>query len=241
LHAQILLNSDDKKLGAGRTLPSVSCSDGTHAWTLQNTITIPISPSECQSAMLWVRLYDSTSPPLLCCESMVWLRDVLDPSKPLACETGHDVTIDLFPDRSDAVHAHLVINLRLCRVARPLVPSGSTQAQSTLPLRPQLASAIQGILLVSVLYGVDLPNREWFGKQDPYAIGCLKQIIHPNNRHDGAATPQVPGRLLLLLQALIYVFSICVVYAVAAAAHTIYRSFQYREVRRLSAGVDSQQ
>ena len=118
---------------------------------------------------------------------MVWLRDVLDPSKPLACETGHDVTIELYPEGLEDAHALIRVNLRLCPMPRPV---GCLPTAKRLPTSKP-AEAIQGTIQVSVLYGSDLPNREMIGKQDPYVIASIKHVIHPLNRMDGLASEQV--------------------------------------------------
>ena len=92
-----------------------------------------------------------------------------------------------------------------------------------------------------------------FGKQDPYAIGTVRLKQHPLNTDDSQVNCFVHSscnenaygaafKLVCIIviaarsQGVFYVM-----FAVTAAAHAIYRSFQHREVRWLSAGVDSQQ
>lgn len=203
---QALVDEEGIMLSTGRT---ATCKDAGGMWTVNNMVALPVQSKGLSNNTLLVEVYADGPQPSLQAETMIWMKDVVNHVR-IATEWKHkpgpkpfgpapimqqQVWVIRAPN-TDAVYCKLhtyvffhPLEPRMVKqpVAKPLSgKQGKLLAQS-----PRNDNYSAGVMLVRVISGTGLPNRELIGKQDPYVRLAIKHRQHPLNRSDALGEPQV--------------------------------------------------
>lgn len=180
--------------GSGRT---GVCKDPSGVWNAHNLVTLPADSDRVKGCMLLVQVYGESPEMRPLSETMIWMRDILDhvrsaraPAEKRKNSTAlcsMDQVWDTYAPNTEDLHSRLQATVEFYPLEVRLSPSRRDLASVSRPQKPLVA----GSLLVRLLSGTGLRDRELVGKQDPYVIFMLKHHQHPLNVIRSGSGPEV--------------------------------------------------